>query len=184
MSYPQSYFDILNKVIENNTDNYFWLVFGFIALTVGIILMPKIPDKKPKKLSKHQYHPTPQKAPKKKGKVNLYFKLGIWLLITVVCVGGIIQTEVENARLQRDMESGNFAVYTGMFEYSAYYKDHYYARVDLLDENGKITETLHIPDRLNLHSTYGESYRALEDGIFQGTLTYAKESRMIVEMHI
>ena len=41
MTYPQSYFDTLTKVIEYNNQTYFWIVIAFIFFTLLAIFFPK-----------------------------------------------------------------------------------------------------------------------------------------------
>ena len=188
MLYSQFYFDILNNTIERfYYPNYFWSIVGFVFFTLLAIFIPREKAKKSNKKSKYQYHTSTKKENKKRINKNLCFRCCIFAFAIVLGIGGIIYTNIEINKIKRDIENKNFIIYTGTFEYRyrGVHSSYDIAVVDFLDANRKVTDTVHFLDRYNIYSTYEKDhFQSPDEGIYQGSVIYSKESKIVVELQI
>ena len=187
MTPTQSYLDILYSAIEYHKAAYVWCFVGFVFFTAFILFIPKIKKKKPQKPSKYQYHCVPKKE-FQESKKEFPFKLVAWCLLTCICICGFAYTNHQIKKIETDIENGSFVTFTGSFHYFNYRgkgTDHFFTRIDLLDESQNTIATVHHPDYKNYHSTYEkDEYQFIEEGFYHGTLVYAKESGLVVKLQI
>ncbi len=183
MTYPKHYSNVLTQEIAYNNHTYFWIVVAFIILTLLAIFLPKQKKPKPAKPSKYQYAARQKASTNKRRGNDIYYRLALFLLAVALSVSGTIYTNMQDKKLQHDLQRCDFISYTGRFEYINLYKDPKSKRIDLLDEQKNIVSTLHYPTHYyKITNAETGPYPSLDEGSYYGTIVYARKSKIVLEV--